>query len=178
MAKVNKEFQWRMEGMLYALKIVKEKSIEALEREIRIRGILKLDIWTPKDYIETMQKSVSENVYCSMLSTMLFTIHDIFGFGKERLYRLKKAFDKNVGNIYDLDWMGEHYVRFEDYAVYLNEHFGFDLNADKMAALQDLADEQDDRIGRYDPKVLIAELKANGFDDAAEWLESKVNKIA
>ena len=32
MSKPNKETQWRMEGMLYALKVAKEKGVEALEK--------------------------------------------------------------------------------------------------------------------------------------------------
>lgn len=176
MAKVNKEFQWRMEGMLYALKLAKEKNIDALEKEIKMRGILKLDIWTPKDYIETMQQAVSENTYCSMLSTTLFTLHDAFGFGRERLHKFKKMFDKNVGSIEDLDWLGDHYVRFEDYAVYLNKNYGFDLNVEKIAALQDLADKEDKRYGRLDTETVIEQLKVNGFKDAATWLERKISR--
>lgn len=175
MAKVDREYQSRMEGMLYALKIAKEEGIDALEKEIRMRGILKLDIWSPKDYIETIQIRVSENVYCSMLATMLFTIHDLFGFGKKRLNQLKEGFNKNTQAIGSLDYYGEHYVRFEDYAVYLNERYDMKLDADRMAALQDLADERDNRIGKCDIKAVIKAIREAGFEDAAAWLERKVS---
>lgn len=39
MAKADREFYWRMQGMLYALKIVKEKGQDALETEIRMRNV-------------------------------------------------------------------------------------------------------------------------------------------
>ena len=174
MARADREYQWRQEGMLYALKIAKEQGVEALEKEIKMRGILKLDIWAPKDYIETIQKRISENVYCSMLTTMLFTIHDLFGFGKNRLQLLKEGFDKNAKAIEKLDYYGEHYVRFEDYAVYLNSRYGFNLDADRMAALQDLADERDDRVGRWDVKEVIKKLYDKGFNEAAEYFEGMV----
>lgn len=110
-----------------------------------------------------------------MLSTILFTIHDKFGFGKKRLHELKAAFDKNVGNIFNLDYLGEHYVRFEDYARYLNKEFGFDFDVDRVAALQNLQDKADERYGKCDLKNVIKALRDEGFADAAEWLESKIN---
>lgn len=176
MAKVNKEFQWRMEGMLAACKIVEEKGLEELKKEMKMRGFLKVDVWARKGEVEQLQQYVSENTYCSMLSTTLFTLHDTFGFGKERLHKFKKMFDKNVGNIEDLDWLGDHYVRFEDYAVYLNKNYGFDLNVEKIAALQDLADKEDKRYGRLDTETVIEQLKVNGFKDAATWLERKISR--
>lgn len=139
MAKATKEFEWRMQGMLYAHKIVKEQGVEALDKEIKMRGRLKLDIWVTNERFSQL----SGNLYCSILCTMLYAIHDLFGFGEKRLKRLKKHFDKLAWDIQNLDYLCEHYVRFEDYAVYLNDRYHMDLDADRMAALQDIADDQD-----------------------------------
>lgn len=174
MAKMGKEFQWRMEGMITAYKIVKESGIEGLEKDIRMRNYLKVDIWAKKGEIEQLNKTVSENVYMSMLSTVMFILHDTFGFGKKRLDLMKLEFDKKVENISNLDWMGEHYVRFEDYGIYLNHKYGFDFDVNRIAALQDIQDEQDKRVKRCDVGQVIEELRRNGFNEAAAWLEKKV----
>lgn len=175
MAKATKEFEWRMQGMLAAHKIVKEGGLEALDKEIRMRNFLKVDLWAKKGEVEALHKTISENVYTSMLMTMMFVLHDTFKFGKKRLDRLREDFDKKVKNISNLDWLGNHYVRFEDYGVYLNERYGYEFDVDKIAAIQDLQDEEDKRVRRCDVDRLVIELKKNGFEDAAEWLEKKVS---
>ena len=174
MAKTSKELQWRMEGMLHARNVVREKGIEALETEIKVRNFLKADLWAKKGEIEALHKTVSENVYVSMLTTVLFVLHDTFKFGKTRMDRMKSEFDKKIDDISNLDWMGEHYVRFEDYGRYLNEKFGYEFDVDRVAALQDIQDEQDKRVRKCDVDRLLKELKENGFKDAAAWLEKKV----
>ena len=72
MAKISKELQWRMEGMLHARNVVRESGIEALEKEIKARNFLKADLWAKKGEVEALHKTVSENVYISMLTNILF----------------------------------------------------------------------------------------------------------
>lgn len=175
MAKISKEFQWRMEGMIAAYKIVTEKGLDGLKKEMQMRNFLKVDLWAKKGEVEALHRTVAENVYVSMLTTVMFILHDTFGFGKKRMDLMKSEFDKKVKNIEDLDWMGEHYVRFEDYAVYLNKKFGYEFDVERLAALQDLQDEQDKRVRRCDVDQVVKELRANGFEDAAAWLEKKVS---
>lgn len=174
MAKVNKEFQWRMEGMVTAYKIVSENGLEALKKELQMRNFLKIDLWAKKGEVDALHRTVSENVYVSMLTTVMFILHDTFGFGKKRLDLMKFEFDKKVEDISNLDWMGEHYVRFEDYGRYLNEKFGYEFDVDRVAALQDIQDEQDKRVRKCDVDRVIKELKENGYKEAAVWLEKKV----
>ena len=44
MARMNKEEQARREGMAYAFKIAKERGIDGLEKELRLRNITKLPV--------------------------------------------------------------------------------------------------------------------------------------
>ena len=175
MAKLSKEFQWRMEGMVAAYKIVTEKGLDGLKKEMQMRNFLKVDLWAKKGEVEALHRTVSENVYVSMLTTVMFILNDTFGFGKKRLDLMKSEFDKKIENISDLDWMGEHYVRFEDYGRYLNKKFEYSFDIDRIAALQDIQDEQDKRVRRCDVDRVIVELKEAGFEDAAVWLEKKVS---
>lgn len=174
MAKVNKELKWHTEGLIYALKIVKEDGIEALEKEIKMRSVLKIDLWARKGEVEKLEMELAHNLYNSMLSTLFFTLHDTFGFGKKRLEQCWEAFNKNAGKLDDLDYLGEYYVRLEDYGKYLNEKMGFHFDTTRMAVAQDMDDEKNPMRGKCDLKIVCKELKDNGFKDAARFLEKKV----
>ena len=174
MAKVNKEYKWRMEGMLYALKIAEEQGVEALRREIKTRGILKLDIWARKEDVENLEFELSTNLYNSMLSTFMYTLHDVFGFAKSRLDKLKEAFDKNVGNVFNLDWVGDNYVRFEDFAKYLNSKYGYNFDVNRISAIYEFQMEQFEGYKRLDRDTTIKELKEAGYTEASEWLKNKI----
>lgn len=174
MAKVNKEYKWRMEGMLYALKIAEEKGIDELRKEIKMRGILKLDIWAKKEDVENLEFELSTNLYNNMMSTMLFTLHDVFGFAKVRLDKLKDAFDRNVGNIFNLDWVGNNYVRFEEYAIYLNKKYDYNFDVERIAACGEVQMEKMPDYKRLDRTETIEDLKNGGFVEAAEWLEKRI----
>ena len=38
MGKINKEFQWRMQGILHAREVVSKDGLEGLDKEIKMRG--------------------------------------------------------------------------------------------------------------------------------------------
>lgn len=177
MAKRDKEYEARMQGMLYAHKIVKEKGLDELTKEIKTRNMLKLDIWADKGEVEVFQKQLSQNLYTNMLATVMYTIHNMLGFGETRLKRLKEEFDRNVKNTFDLDWLGERYVRLEDYAIELNKRYNLGIDVARIAACQDLADEADARYRKLNTDIALRELENNGFRDAADFLRSKISDI-
>lgn len=176
MAKVSKEFQWRMEGMLYAHKIVKEGGIEALDKEIRMRNFLKVDIWAKTGDVEALSFDLSTTLYNSLLSAFLWTLYDVYDFKKKRLQRVKEEYDKNVGNIYSLNWLGLNYVRFEEYAKELNELFGFNFEPQLIANMQQAANEKMQGYGRLDPAGVVGWLRDKGFEDAADALEKNIEQ--
>ena len=52
MAKESKEFMARMDGMSYALRIAKEKGIEELEKDLKMRNFMKASTNYSKDEIK------------------------------------------------------------------------------------------------------------------------------
>ena len=40
MGKINKEFQWRMQGILHAREVVAKDGLEVLDKEIKMRGFM------------------------------------------------------------------------------------------------------------------------------------------
>lgn len=79
-----------MQGMLFAHKIAMERGLDELEKEIKLRGILKLDIWADKKEVDELYDTLSTNLYQHMLVTVMYSLNNAFGFGRERLMRLKK----------------------------------------------------------------------------------------
>ena len=174
MAKQDKEFYWRMQGMLYALKMVKEGGIEALEKDIKIRNVLSAPIGCSEKQVRELYQIISQNVYTNMLAVMLWTIHDSFGFGKQRLTQLKGNFDKNIEFVTDLDYLGQHYVRLQDYALELNQKYDLGMDIDRIAACENLYDESDERTRMCRVDRVLEVLRGAGYEVAAGFLESKL----
>lgn len=83
-------------------------------------------------------------------------------------------FDKATSNLMSLDYMGEHYVTLEDYAVELNQKYDLGLDVIRAALATDMADKQDVRVGNVDKVTgIINALKLAGYEDAAAYLEGK-----
>lgn len=174
MAKVGKEFEWRMQGILYAYKLAKEQGLEALEKDIRMRGFFQTPLTLGKAERENFILNVSTNLYATTLSVVCMVLHDQLGFGKKRLHRFKKHFDEVSEAVFDFDKVGQHYVTLEDYAVYLNETYGLGLDVARIAACQNTSYTEKENRDMADVHVLIKDLKEAGFKDASEWLARKV----
>jgi HD superfamily phosphohydrolase YqeK len=71
--------------------------------------------------------------------------------------------------------MGEHYVRLEDYAIEIKQKFGFDYDIEKIASATAIYDDRDKRYHMMKAEKVIEELKAAGFEDAAKFLEAKLD---
>lgn len=174
MAKSDKEFYWRMQGMIYALKIVKESGADALEKEIRMRGLTAAPIGCPKKDVDKLYSTFSRNIYMNMLSAMCYTLHDTFGFGGKRLKKLREEFTKNTDAIQDLDYMGQHYVRLQDYAIELNERYDLGIDVELIASCEENYDETDKRTRMCRIDRVLEVLKAEGYYAAVAFLEDKL----
>ena len=172
--KRDKEFEARMQGMRYAYEYAKEKGIDELEKEMIRRNYTRIPLSVPEKDMRKFVKHVSNNVYDMMLTAFLYSLHDEFGFGAARIKRVKESFDKLVQATADLDYMSAHYVTMGDYARELNELYNVDIDVDRVDHLQEIADEDhvDYRMCRIDRVLEV--MRADGFTDAADYLESKL----
>ena len=110
----------------------------------------------------------------NIMASALWTLHDSYGFGKKRLAEFKIAFEKVVKDVSDLDYLGQRYVRLEDFAVELNERYDLGIDVECVAACQDVYDKGDSNFGKFRTKDLLKELRNNGFEDAAVFIEKKL----
>lgn len=170
----DKAFEWRMQGMTYAYNLVKKDGVEALEKDMRQRGLINAPLRFTNGQMKGFWNELVQNLYINMLTTMAYTLSSTFGFGKIRLERLQKEFDRNASKAMDLDWMGEHYVKLEDYAAELNEKYDMGLDVAKIAACQDAQDQFSGHTGRCRVDRVIEELTAAGYKEAAEYLAKRL----
>ena len=174
MAKMDKDYELRMQGMIYASNIASKRGVEGLKEDIRIRNVLKAPMKFTASQIREFWDTLSENLYNTVLTVTALVLHEEYRFGKKRMKEFKAHFDKAVKDATDLDYIGEHYVTLTDYAVYLNERLGMDLNTAVINACADSHDENNSQYHMANIDRVIKELRTHGFKDAAKFLEEKI----
>ncbi|MBQ8803454.1 MAG: hypothetical protein IJZ53_07475 [Tyzzerella sp.] len=174
MAKADKDYTVRMQGYVAAYDYAKKNGLEALEKDIRMRGFLRIPINVSQKEVDNFKQFLITNLYNTVLTVVCMTLHDTLGFGKKRLLRFKANFDKLTEGVFDFDYAGQHYVTLEDYAVYLNEKANLGLDVSRIAACQEVSTTEKEYKDMADVKGLIKALRDAGFTDASEWLEGKV----
>lgn len=171
----DKLYEMYMSGKISALNIVKKDGIEALERDIRKRNITKIIMDIPEKEIDRIFVELGENLRSTVMTIVYTVLYDVFDFRKVRLHRFKDGFNKIFNDVFDLDYMGEHYVRLEDFAIEMNEKYNMGIDLRRVIVCQDLQDKEDKRYHMMKAERVIQELKAAGFEDAAKFLEAKLD---
>lgn len=173
----DKGFEDRMAGMMYAQQIVKEEGIEGLEKEIRRRGLTKIPLTTKKSELQHIWNELCQNMYNSITICFLWSLREEYGFAKKRLNRLMDRYQKTVADVMDVDYMGQRYIRLEDYAIDMVKQFGFDLDINRIATCQSTYDETGATSQWHTAKIegIIDSLRRHGYDDAAEFLEGRLD---
>lgn len=92
MGKQEDIIQGRNEGMAFALRIAREKGVDELEKEIARRNISGVNARLTHQEIDQASDRIKQMVLDTVLAMSCMTLHDEFGFGKDRLIRFKKRF--------------------------------------------------------------------------------------
>ena len=123
MGKIDAMMAGRNDGMAYALKIVKEGGVEALEEEIRLRGLQKLSLNVPARELEAAKKQITKRTVDIVCAAACLTLHDEFGFGQQRCMRFLKRFESKTTDMVDT----KSGVTLEDYLQAVKDEIGIDL---------------------------------------------------
>lgn len=174
MAKADKEYTWRMQGMTHALEVAKKSGIDGLEKEVRIRGFLNMPTGMTVTQKDTFVEYVTRNLYATVTTAAAMALHDVFGFGRTRLQKWKADFDEKAENATNLDWAGEHFVTMEDYATYLNEQFQLSIDEERVAGCQSNYDNTNKDFRKASVERILDLLKNGGYQEAADFLDKKV----
>lgn len=122
MAKINKEEQARREGMSYALRIAKEKGIDALEEDLKMRNAIGLPVGVDRKALNKFTENVKFNTVDTMVILMAVTLHDEFGFGEKRVQRAIDRF------MFKANCLDEDYTTWQEQIEILKEELGIELS--------------------------------------------------
>lgn len=126
MAKVNKEEEARRQGMAFALKIAKEQGIEALENECKFRNATKVPLAVSRKAADECINKIKMNTIDTVTILSAMTLHDEFGFGKERIARFMKRFN------FKTECIMEDYTTWEEQIQILADECKLELNIRKF----------------------------------------------
>lgn len=125
MGKISKEEQARREGMSYALEVAKEKGIDGLEEDLKMRNAINLPVGVSKKALAECSINMKNNILDTVMILMVATLHDEFGFGEKRVQR---AIDRLN---FKAECIGEDYCTWEDYIQVIKEELNIDLGIRK-----------------------------------------------
>lgn len=121
---LSKEEQARREGMVYSLRVAKERGIEGLEKDLKMRNATKMPLAVDKKATDEVIDMLAENCRRTVLLLMAYTVHDKFGFGKKRLNDLMDAFEENT------QYLFEGYLNWNDLIEIMKDECGIDYEID------------------------------------------------
>ena len=173
MAKIDKEYEARIQGMIYACNLAEKEGIDALKKDIQMRGITRVPIGVTEKELNSLVGTLAENLYTTFLTMTMIALEDAYSFKKTRLMRFKESFDKHTIATYNMDWLGKHYVSMPSYARYLRDECGIDLNDDFIEVATRCQNATDNGNLTYKMvrlERLIEELEESNHSKAAEWL--------
>ena len=171
-SKANEIIQLRNEGMAYALKIAKESGLEELERQVKMRGYLRVSVKFTQDELYQSIQNVSERIYNNMLTMWYAVFHDKLNYKQKRLQKMKQWFDEKVYLVGEQSPMGHKWATFEDYAEEANRLYDLGIDLDKIRETQ-MINEQDEVKKVYADEV-VRWLDTNGFHDASEAVRKEI----
>lgn len=122
MARIDKEEQARREGMAYALRIAKEKGIDALEEDLKMRNAIGLPVGVDRKALNQFTENVKFNTVDTMVILMAVTLHDEFGFGEKRVQRAIDRF------MFKANCLNEDYTTWQEQIEILKEELGIELS--------------------------------------------------
>ncbi len=101
MNKMREYERGREDGLSLALRIAKEGGIEALEKEIRFRGITGIHTSLASKDLDKASEQIKEITLDTFTVMSVAVLHDEFGFGEKRCQRYMDGINKAAEYIVD-----------------------------------------------------------------------------
>ena len=109
----------RLETMAYCYLIAKEKGVEGLEEEIRFRRATRLPIAWDREYCDEIISDISKKNVDAIMSLVVATLHDEFGFGEKRSSQFAKRL------MLKAECLTEGYLTWDELIESVSEDVGF-----------------------------------------------------
>lgn len=121
----NKEEKARLEGMAQALRIAKEKGIEGLEEDIKMRNIMEIPCAVSKRAMDECIHNIKANTIDTITILTVYVLHRKFGFGNVRLKRFIEEFN------FQAECLAEDYCAWDDLREEMRKDCGIGLGIRK-----------------------------------------------
>lgn len=121
MNKMREYERGREDGLSLALRIAKEGGIEALEREIKFRGVTGIHTSLASKDLDKAAEKIKEITLDTFTVMSVAVLHDEFGFGEKRCQRYMNGINKAAEYIVD------GLATWPDYISAIKEEIGLDL---------------------------------------------------
>ena len=128
----------RNDGLALAAKIIKEGGVDALEKEIRQRGVCGVNTNLTMKELDEALLPVKQNCIDMVMALFLAALRDEFGFGKTRLERVRDRLSLKA------NCLGE-YVKWADIVKTIEEETGVKVEIRNMDELDSIWTSQDVR---------------------------------
>lgn len=94
MSKMNDYQYGREDGLLLAEKIAKNGGLEALQKEIKFRGISGVHTQLASKELDKACEQIKANTLDTVLTLSIMVLHDEFGYGQKRCQRFLDRAEK------------------------------------------------------------------------------------
>lgn len=119
--KVNDLMTGRNEGLVMALKIVREGGIEALEKEIEYRNLTGVSLNIPRKELEVATTKIRLRATEVAITISLITLLEEFYFSRYQALKFKEVFDQKVDDILNDE------VTLDDYLKRIRDELGIEM---------------------------------------------------
>ena len=96
MSKLSKEELARFSGAEWMVRYIKEKGLEAAEKELEMRGIRGIPLAVKEGDLVRFSTREKKNTIATMILMACMTLRDEFGFGFDRMNRFIDRFNKKT----------------------------------------------------------------------------------
>lgn len=112
----------RADGLDLALRIVRDGGPEALEREIKLRGITGINTSLAKKDLDKAATKIKEMTMDLLIVLGVAALHDEFGFGEKRCQRWMNKVSEGA------DYIIDDMAQWKDYIDAIKENIGLELD--------------------------------------------------
>lgn len=121
MGKLEEYMKGRTEGMEFALRLVKDKGIEELEKEIKFRNRTGISLNVTRQELNAASGRIKEMTLDTFTILGIAALHDAFGFGEKRCQRFMDKMGEGA------EYLMNDLATWEDYISAIKEELGMNL---------------------------------------------------
>lgn len=179
MAKMDNQMKNRIEGLLWALRIIEdedtiENGVAMLRKEIRFRNIVPAPMKVKAAEIRSANIMLTRRVINSMMVIIIKVFDEEYGWKKKRLSELLEKFNRHTMGFEDMDPYGDHYIEISDYAQWFNEQYGAMFSPEAVEEMVQVERENRAAYGRRVQVEAVERILKNSHPKAWEYLKEQI----